>query len=128
MTHAQGSELRVLVEDSDQSVRTAIVTALSRDDRVGTVDQVECGDEAVSRCDLFDVVVVGLRSSSGLGSLGTIHRIAHRHGHPSIVGIDPGGEEWLGRAARAAGADEVLEWPMDGAALTNRILGAGRRW
>lgn len=105
------TEISVLIAGSDGSTRSRIHEALASDERFGSVTEVASCDDALLRCDQVDVVIVGLRSNSGLGALGAISQIARRPSHPSIVAISPADEPWLDLAARAEGADEVLDWP-----------------
>lgn len=107
------AEISVLIAGSDGSTRSRLREVLDADERVGTVTEVAACDDALTRCDGVDVVLVGLRSNSGLGPLGAISQIARRPNHPSIVAVSPGGEPWLDQAARAEGADEVVDWPPD---------------
>ena len=117
-------EISVLIAERNEGTRSSIRRALAADDRFGPVSEVAAGDDAVRRADDVDLVVVGLHSVTGLGALGAINRIARRAHHPSIVGICPRGEEWLGRAARTEGADDVIEWPEDGALVARRLAHA----
>lgn len=105
------AEISVLIAGSDDSTRSRIHRALAADDRVGAVSEVAACDDALRRCDDVDVLVVGLRSKSGLGPLGAISQIARRSSRPSIVAVSPAGEPWLDLAARAEGADDVIDWP-----------------
>jgi len=118
------SEINVLIAGSDGSTRSRIREALAADHRVGAVTEVAACDEAISRCDDVDVVVVGLRSKSGLGPLGAISQIARRPNHPSIVAVSPTGEPWLDHAARAEGANEVVDWPDDEPGLVQTVIAA----
>lgn len=117
-------EISVLVAGSDDSTRQAIRVALASDQRFGAITEVASGDEALDQAPLVDVVVVDLRAVSGLGALGTIHRIVGRPGRPFVVGLSRRGEEWLSLAAHEEGADDVLDWPEDRAVVADRLLWA----
>lgn len=106
--------VNVLVVESDRSTLRLIRRALASDQRLGTVSFVATGDEAVRRSSEVDVVLVDLRYVRGLGSLGTISRIARRPGHPRILALARSGAEWLSLAARCEGAEDVVDWPPDG--------------
>lgn len=117
-------EISVLIAGSDGITRSRIREALAADERVGDVAEVAACDDALDRCDGVDVVVMGLRSSSGLGPLGAISQIARRSNHPSIVAISPPDEPWLQYAAREEGADQVVDWPQDEGDLVRTVIEA----
>lgn len=117
-------DISVMIAGSDDSTRSRIHRALAADERVGAVTEVAACDDALRRCDEVDVVVVGLRSKSGLGPLGAISQIARRSTRPSIVAISPAGERWLDLAARAEGADEVVDWPDGERQLVRAVIDA----
>lgn len=119
------AEISVLIAGSDEPTRSRIRQVLMDHGQVARVREVALCDEAVSRCDDVDVVVMGLRSRSGLGPLGAISQIARRPHHPSIVAISSRGETWLDQAARAEGADRVVYWPDDEPELVQAVVRAG---
>jgi len=117
-------EISVLIAGSDGSTRSRIHAALDADERVGAVTEVAACDDAVRHCEEVDVVVMGLRTMSGLGPLGAISEIARRPGHPSIVAVSPADEPWLDQAARAEGADDVVDWPDGADELVRAVIDA----
>ena len=119
-------EISVLIAGSDDHTRSRIHQALAADERFGSITEAAACDDAIRRCDGVDVIVFGMRSTSGLGPPGAISELARRPHHPPIVALSPADEPWLDRAARNEGADEVLDWPAADPELVRAVISAAR--
>lgn len=118
------TEISVLIAGSDGPTRARIREMLAADERVGAISEASVCDDALRRSDEVDVVVVGLRSESGLGALGAINELSRRSTRPAIVALSPVGEAWLDRAAMTEGADQVVDWPDDEMLLVDKVIEA----